>query len=117
MPQRNANKNIGKLKLPLVSKIGLGLVLVALLFAVLNYIPIVSQEVDYVAKHSGSPFGLFINKSTDPGKESSSSASLEITPIDTNFGIVVSKIGANTRVVADVNPTDSYAYQVALTKG
>lgn len=40
-----------------------------------------------------------------------------ILPVDENFGIVIPKIGANAKVVANVNPYDSRAYQTALTKG
>lgn len=45
------------------------------------------------------------------------SAAHEIKPADENFGIVIPKIGANSRVIADVNPFDSSQYQQALTRG
>jgi sortase A len=41
----------------------------------------------------------------------------DIVPIDTAFGIVIPKLGANAHVIANVDPFDSRAYQVALTKG
>jgi LPXTG-site transpeptidase (sortase) family protein len=41
----------------------------------------------------------------------------EIVPIDRNFGIVIPKIGANAKIVAQVDPYSSHIYQVALTKG
>lgn len=41
----------------------------------------------------------------------------DIKPIDKNFGIVVPKIGANSKIVPNVDPYNSYVYQVALTKG
>ncbi len=40
-----------------------------------------------------------------------------IKPVDTNFGIVIPKIGANSKVVANVNPFNEREYQIALTKG
>jgi sortase A len=40
-----------------------------------------------------------------------------ILPVDSNFGIIIPKLGANARVIANVDPFDSRAYQVALTKG
>lgn len=41
----------------------------------------------------------------------------EQTPIDTDFGIVIPKIGANAKVIADVNPFNSNEYQRALAQG
>ncbi len=41
----------------------------------------------------------------------------EIVPIDKNFGIVIPRLGANARIIANVDPYDSKAYQYALTKG
>jgi len=41
----------------------------------------------------------------------------DIVPIDKVFGIVIPKLGANAHVVANVDPFDSHAYQMALTRG
>lgn len=38
-------------------------------------------------------------------------------PIDEKYGIVIPKIGANARVIADVSPYNEKEYQIALTKG
>jgi LPXTG-site transpeptidase (sortase) family protein len=38
-------------------------------------------------------------------------------PIDTQFGIVIPKIGANARIIPNVDPYDSKIYQQALTRG
>lgn len=40
-----------------------------------------------------------------------------ITPVDTNFGIVIEKINANAKVVPDVDPGDERDYSQALAKG
>lgn len=40
-----------------------------------------------------------------------------ITPVATDFGIVVEKINANARVVANVDPADENAYTQALAEG
>ena len=42
---------------------------------------------------------------------------LELTPIDTDFGIVIPKIGANAKVIANVDPYSSREYQLALAQG
>lgn len=39
-----------------------------------------------------------------------------VAPIDTEFGIVIPKIGANAKVIPNVDPYDSRIYQRALTK-
>lgn len=41
----------------------------------------------------------------------------KIVPIDKDFGIVIPKIGANARIIPQVDPYDSHIYQLALTKG
>lgn len=41
----------------------------------------------------------------------------QITPIDTDFGILIPKIGANSKIVPNVDPFNSGIYQAALTKG
>lgn len=40
-----------------------------------------------------------------------------ITPVDTNFGIVIEKINANAKVVPNVDPGDERDYSQALAKG
>lgn len=42
---------------------------------------------------------------------------VEIKPIDKEFGIVISKIAANAKIVPQVDPYNANIYQVALTKG
>lgn len=41
----------------------------------------------------------------------------DIKPLDKEFGIVIPKIGANSKVIANVDPYNSGIYQAALTKG
>ena len=42
---------------------------------------------------------------------------VELQPVDTDFGIVIPKIGANAKVIAKVDPYNSLVYQRALTQG
>ncbi len=62
---------------------------------ILTFFPLGTEEVKYVIRNTNR----------------------EITPIDTTFGIVIPKLGANAHVIANVDPYDSAAYQYALTKG
>ena len=40
-----------------------------------------------------------------------------MVPVDEDFGIVIPKINANARVIADVDWQDAQVYQEALTRG
>lgn len=44
-------------------------------------------------------------------------APIPITPVDTNFGIVIEKINVNAPVIANVESSDYDAYMAALAKG
>ncbi len=41
----------------------------------------------------------------------------QITPVDKNFDIVIPKIGANARIIPNVDPFNSNVYELALSKG
>lgn len=63
-----------------------------------SYGPIAYQEISYQLKPA-------------------STVEQAIDPVDTSFGIVIPKIGANAPVIANVNPYDSNVYQRQLAKG
>ncbi|MBI4099617.1 sortase [Candidatus Microgenomates bacterium] len=77
---------------------GLVLLLSGLAIFVLTFSPVITQEVRYAV----------IRPDPKPAV---------IVPIDTNFGIVVPKIGANAKVVPNVDPYKEREYQLALTHG
>lgn len=76
--------------------LGILAIFFSVLVFILTFLPVVKEEVNY----SFSP-----------------NQNLPIQPIDKDFGIVISKIKANSKIVANVNPYDQRQYQVALTKG
>lgn len=86
-------------KLPQIL-IGLGflLIIVSLILFVFIFFPVAKVEIGYNLNKPK----VNINK---------------ITPVDKNFGIVIPKIGANSKIVPNVDPYNSNIYQVALTKG
>jgi len=77
---------------------GIVLIVTSLLLLILIFLPIAKVEFSY---NLNQPH-LKIN---------------EIKPIDRDFGIVIPKIGANAKIIADVNPYNASIYQLALTKG
>lgn len=80
----------------------LGIVLI--LFAILvlggTFIPVIQQEINY-----------------DIGKVSSPTEIKAVVPADTQFGIVIPKIGANAHIEKNIDPYKPEIYQQALTKG
>lgn len=63
------------------------------------FFPIAKEEIDYQIR------------------KSSNSSPAEIVPADKDFGIVIPKINANSKVIANVDPFNSLDYQMALSKG
>lgn len=56
-------------------------------------------------------------KTSVPVVQHSAATPKEVIPVDTSFGIVIPKIGANTRVIPNVDPYDEAIYQEALSQG
>lgn len=70
--------------------------------------------LNVVTSKSGSP--------SNPGNQAGFSALTDsntdvITPVSTDFGIVIEKINANARVIPDVDPSNQAQYMDALSKG
>ncbi len=79
-----------------------GTALVAVSFAILFFIfyPLIKIEIQY-----------------STGESRKASEEKNIQPVDENFGLVIPKISANAKVIANVDATDSKIYQRELTKG
>ncbi len=58
-----------------------------------------------------------INQETNVSEEDKGKKALIIVAKDKDFSVVIPKIGVNTKVIPNVDPTNSHEYQVALTKG
>lgn len=78
---------------------GAFLLICALLILMGTFYPVLREEVKYV-----------VETSRIEGPQ-------EITPVNTDFAIVIPKIGANAPVIPNVDPLNSYEYQYKLTKG
>lgn len=77
---------------------GIFLITASLVLFILIFAPVVKVEINY---------SLTKPKATIN----------QIKPIDKNFGIVIPKIGANAKIIPNVDPYNSSVYQLALTKG
>lgn len=78
--------------------IGIGLIAVSVLLFVFILAPVAKVEINYN-----------LNKPTKTVNQ--------IKPISTDFGIIIPKIGANARIIKDVDPFNPKTYEVALSKG
>jgi len=79
---------------------------VAIVF--LTFYPVLKAEVSYIVRTipSMTSFRAATRPQNEPG-----------TPVDEDFGILIPKIGANAKIIADVDPNNSKEYQQALTRG
>lgn len=73
------------------------LIALSLVIFLYTFYPVIGAEVAYTVR------------SATPVKS--------VPPVDDQFGIVIPKLGANSRIIANVNPYDSAVYQQALTQG
>lgn len=78
---------------------GLGIISLSIIIFLLTFYPVLLSEFKYDLK-SLQKTGIS-----------------ETKPVDENFGIVIPKINADSKVISDVDPYNSKEYQVALTKG
>lgn len=88
-------------KSTIVIAIGCIFILTSILLALNIFLPIIKEEVNYTKN---------LSKNKKMGSD-------EIMPIDSGFSIVIPKIGANSRIIQDVDPYDSATYQYALSQG
>ncbi len=87
---------------------GVVFILLATLLLVLNFYPVIRVEVGYFLNRPKA--GTAVSLTQKPGADT-------MVPKFPDLGIVIPKIGANAKIIPDVDPYDSRIYQVALTKG
>lgn len=78
---------------------GLGMILASLAIFTLTFYPVLREEAKYTATQ--------ITRTT----------ATNLSPVDTDFGIVIPKIEANAKVVPNVDPYNEREYQWQLTHG
>lgn len=86
---------------------GIGLIGIGLILFFLIFWPVISLEISY---------RLNLLK-TDISMTTTKNNVTTLQPVDSLFGIIIPKIGANAKVIPNVDPYDSAIYQRALTKG
>lgn len=104
--------------LDLVRKAGIALIAVSALIIFLTFFPVIKEEAKYqlLPKHDDVPV-LTREEAGNAVKNGEDMPNAAIYPVDEDFGIVIPKISANARVIADVDWQDANVYQRALTRG
>ncbi len=107
MPSQRAKK--AKKTNPLLRRVsllftasGVAFIVVSLAILIATFLPVIRVEMGYQWGRE-----TILPKATPT----------PMVPVDENFGIIIPKIGANAKIIPNVDPYDSRAYQIALTKG
>jgi len=95
-------------------KLGVYLILLSLILFIVVFYPLVISELKFTLLKPNENVKVII-ENKEP--ENVKAKKYYVKPTDSEFGIVIPKIGANSAVVANVSPYDSKIYQTALTKG
>lgn len=90
-------------------KIGAILIFLGIAIFTLTYYRLIFSELKYWFARPNSNAQVTLKRKNTPKNA--------LTPIDESFGIVIPKIGANAKVVPNVNYTNEKEYQWQLTKG
>lgn len=93
---------------------GVALVAAAVLLLLLTGYPIAKEEIRYALLPKAGKVSVLAREVAPPGSVPEDEI---IYPQDEEFGIVIPKIAANSRIIANVNWQNSQEYQRALTKG
>lgn len=90
------------------------------LYYEVSYQVIKARGVNFTVASESTDFGRFTKnqeQSVSFGDLLTGSKDQTIVPIDTEFSIVIPKIGASSRVIANVDPSSEEAFQPALLQG
>lgn len=102
-----------KLNSPALTVIGIVLTAVCTILLTILFYPTIKNEVNYKLHRPNA--GSYVALTSSP--EDLVRSVPTIVAKDKDFSVVIPKIGANAKVIADVDPKDSRVYQQALTQG
>lgn len=94
---------------------GIALIAVSVIILLSIFYPVIRAELAYL--FSGSKNIQVAGKSETTVPVSDFTEMKIIRPVNENFGLVIPKIGVNSKVVPDVDPENGVEYQKALTEG
>lgn len=94
---------------------GTALIAVSAFLFLLIFFPVIREELRYMLAQGSRLAPPKVESASEVAATGASERVL--VPVDVEFGIVIPKIGANAKVVPDVDWEDSRVYQRALTQG
>lgn len=99
-----------------MERAGTVLLVVSGAIILLTFFPVLWEEAKYqlLPKHENV---VIVTGSEVLARGEEQPGSEVVVPVDSDFGIVIPKIGANAKVVPDVDWQDARVYQRALTRG
>lgn len=100
--------------------VGLFLIAISLLLGLLVFYPIIKQETRYwffTAFNNQTNYNNIVVDTSGSLNTSQNDKKNVIVAADKNFSVVIPKIGANSKIIKNVDPFNSHEYQVALSKG
>lgn len=100
-----------------VDRAGTVLLVVSAGIVLLTFFPVLWEEAKYQLFPKHDDVVVLANDEARAAQEEKQPGSEVVVPVDSDFGIVIPKIGANAKVVPDVDWQDEQAYQQALTRG
>ena len=100
----------------LILTLGVLLISVSLFILGKIFFPVVREELKYSFSSQAQDISVVSQKELKEENNQKSAGGI-IIPVDEEFGIVIPKILANAKVIAEVNPWDARVYQGALTEG
>lgn len=97
--------------------LGLLLMFGSVAFLLWNFYPALREEGRYYLQEKNNVEVVSSKEEAAALPAGSDTEQNKLLPVDENFGIVIPKILANAKVIADVDPNNSAEYQRALTQG
>ena len=98
-------------------KIGLLLIGASVVMYLVFFYPVVFQELKYFFMPAKEDIRITTRDKWGQDNKYAGKSNDGLVPADENFSIIIPKIGANSKVMANVDPYDSAVYQKALTQG
>lgn len=110
--KKNKNKKITQAQRgPVLYRLGLGFVVVSFIVLLVILYPAISNELKYRFNRPQADAEVTLTQNANKnGKQ-------YIVAADPFLSIVIPKIGANAKIIKDVDPNNSKSYQKALTQG
>lgn len=104
--------------LDLVRKAGIALIALSALIVFLTFYPVFKEEAKYQLLPKHKDVAVITQEEAQQQTQAGAQPESDVVyPVDEDFGIVIPKISANARVIADVDWQDANVYQRALTEG